>query len=309
VQYTCIQTAENQEMKYNQMCLVVSTAVLISLLFTIMIRYLYQGGKMKQIDWDMATVTAGDYTVELPIVREGYDEWKQNNYMKAGGDFENQVSPALSLKTFLAQEIETALDAWVAGNHSPEFSDEQTKARLGNCKIADIVFSFNNKKLILALRARGQKIAANDFDGMREEDVKVQKLFEEFDELTIPTSAFITFEKDDFKQIALDQTSATEILLENMEFKDASEPTDIIWENRHFTPKDYIVRQLIAFSVIVLLLCGSFAVIYRISSYSAKVAAVFPPVDCEGIESNYVGDLLRQYAIQDYNYITEHTDV
>ena len=222
-------------MKYNQMCLIVSTAVLISLIFTITIRYLYQGGKMKQIDWDMATVTAGDYTVELPIVKEGYLDWKQNNYKQANGDFENEVSPALSLKTWLAKEIETALDTYVAGNHSPDYSNEQAKAELGNCKIADIVFSFNNKKLILALRARGQKIAANDFDGMRAEDVKVQKLFEEFDELTIPTSAFITFEKDDFKQIALDQTSATEILLENMEFKDASEPTDIIWENRHFT--------------------------------------------------------------------------
>ena len=43
-------------------------------------------------------------------------------------------------------------------------------------KVADIVFSFNNHELILALRARGQKIACNDFDGMREEDKNVQKV-------------------------------------------------------------------------------------------------------------------------------------
>ena len=45
----------------------VATAVLIALLFTITIRYLFQGGKMMQIDWDMSTVTAGDYTVEFEI--------------------------------------------------------------------------------------------------------------------------------------------------------------------------------------------------------------------------------------------------
>jgi len=54
------------------MCLVVATAILIALLFTITIRYLYQGGKMEQIDWDMATVTAGDYTVEFPIEHSSY---------------------------------------------------------------------------------------------------------------------------------------------------------------------------------------------------------------------------------------------
>jgi len=47
------------------MSLAVATGVAICLLFTISIRYMYQGGKMKQIDWDMATITAGDYSVEF----------------------------------------------------------------------------------------------------------------------------------------------------------------------------------------------------------------------------------------------------
>ena len=80
VQYTCNQPTENLQMKYNQMCLVMSSACIIALLFTITIRWLYQGGKMKQIDWDMSTVTAGDYTVEFTIDREGYDDWKKYKY-------------------------------------------------------------------------------------------------------------------------------------------------------------------------------------------------------------------------------------
>ena len=67
VQYTCVQDAADQHRKYNRLCMSVATAVLIALLFTITIRYLFQGGKMMQIDWDMSTVTAGDYTVEFEI--------------------------------------------------------------------------------------------------------------------------------------------------------------------------------------------------------------------------------------------------
>ena len=41
VQYDCIQSAESQERKYKHMCIVVSSAVLIALLFTIVIRWLF----------------------------------------------------------------------------------------------------------------------------------------------------------------------------------------------------------------------------------------------------------------------------
>ena len=89
-----------------------------------------------------------------------------------------------------------------------------------------------------------------------------------------------------------------------MVFNDASEPTDIIWENRHFTTADYFKRQLIAFTLVALVLAISFFTIFKISTYSAKVGAVFPPVDCEGVADMYEGDFLRQYAVDDYEYIT-----
>ena len=80
LQYTCEQSLENQTMKYNQMCLISASAILIALLFTILMRKLYQGGKMQKIDWDMATITAGDYTAELPISLASYNEWKTEHY-------------------------------------------------------------------------------------------------------------------------------------------------------------------------------------------------------------------------------------
>ena len=88
-------------LKYNQMACVSATICLIAYLFTISLRHLYQGGKIKQLEWDMATITAGDYTVELKINPDHYRTWYNNDYRKANGDFENGVAPAMSLKKHL----------------------------------------------------------------------------------------------------------------------------------------------------------------------------------------------------------------
>jgi len=54
------------------MATVVFMSGLICLFFTASIRWLFQGQKIKQLEWDMATVTAGDYSVEFDISREMY---------------------------------------------------------------------------------------------------------------------------------------------------------------------------------------------------------------------------------------------
>ena len=77
---------------------------------------------------------------------------------------------------------------------------------------------------------------------MREQDEVVNNLFMEFDKLTVPVSAFITFEEEDSKIVALRNNSQKILLGQTMKFVDASEPTDIIWENRHYSKWDYIKR-------------------------------------------------------------------
>ena len=41
------------------------------------------------MEWDMATITAGDYTVELRIDPDDYRHWYNNIFRAPGGDFEN----------------------------------------------------------------------------------------------------------------------------------------------------------------------------------------------------------------------------
>jgi len=44
-------------------------------LFTIFVRWLYLKGKLNQVEWDMATITAADYTVEMAIKEKSYLAW------------------------------------------------------------------------------------------------------------------------------------------------------------------------------------------------------------------------------------------
>jgi len=143
---------------------------------------------------------------------------------------------------------------------------------------------------------------------MRAEEKKINTLFQDFDKLTVPTSAFITFESDDSASFA-DMIEKTDERVmggqQQMKFRNCSEPTDIIWENRHFTFRDYVWRQIFAFSVIAILLFGSMILIYWISAFSAEMAAVFPAVSCGGIKGAY-GDTLQENAVDDYDYVMSH---
>ena len=73
--------------------------------FTVSIRAQYQGGKIQMIEWDVTTVTAGDFTVEFNIEKEYYDEWKRHA--------NRELSPAYALKVQLKEEIEKHLDDWI----------------------------------------------------------------------------------------------------------------------------------------------------------------------------------------------------
>lgn len=116
IQYTCEQQADVIEEKYSQMSVAVVTGTLICLLFNVLIKFLFQGGKIKQLTWDMSTITAGDYTVEFEITKERYLQWRNETYEAPGGPKENGVAPAHALKTHIKEQIEAQLDSWVEHN-------------------------------------------------------------------------------------------------------------------------------------------------------------------------------------------------
>ena len=86
---------------------------------------------------------------------------------------------------------------------------------------------------------------------------------------------------------------------------EASEPTDLIWENRRFTAEDYLRRNGKAYAGISIMLFISGAIIYCISQYAARVQSVFPAINCDQLVDAY-GDVLETAAIQDFEYISKN---
>ena len=93
-----MQSKHELSTKYNFMCLACATATVISLLFVLVLQTLYKGGKITQLEWDLSTVTAGDYSVEFDIPADAYNIWYTLTYKRSGGEHAEGYSPALSLK-------------------------------------------------------------------------------------------------------------------------------------------------------------------------------------------------------------------
>jgi len=81
---------------------------------------------------------------------------------------------------------------------------------------------------------------------------------------------------------------------------EATEPTNIIWENRHWTTKDYVYRTFIAFSFICFLLCVSFAIIFYSKIYAIVIDSKYPDVDCDYITEVYGSSDLEKWAYLEY---------
>lgn len=96
-----------------------------------------------QVDYDVKTLTAGDYSVEFVISHEQYENW-QGKYLQKG----NPMSEMAQFKLYVELEIEKRLSEMP--NLGYELSDE--------VKIAQITFAFNNAKVINWLKQRGTLI-------------------------------------------------------------------------------------------------------------------------------------------------------
>lgn len=140
------------------------------------------------------------------------------------------------------------------------------------------------------MRKRGTAITNLDFDGVRDIDKQLTDLVNHdanYDELTRPVCAFITFESDDGYNAALSYTIKKKwyqreeendpdgpiqrtIFNEVPYFKAATEPTNIIWENRHIKGLSLGVRVTAAVLVSVFMLLISFGMIIYFKQTAIK---------------------------------------
>ena len=134
----------------------------------------------------------------------------------------------------------------------------------------------------------------------------------EFERLITPCSVFMTFETEEGVNRALDmdrQITAnpdklghlrTWLRNHEIEIQAASEPSDIIWENRHFTPWDRRKKECIVWSVLTLMLLVSFVIIFMFTTISNNLINKYPYVDCTSLVGHDNAAVMEKQAILEF---------
>jgi hypothetical protein len=92
------------------------------------------------------------------------------------------------------------------------------------------------------------------------------------------------------EDLAMKGFTREQILGKDIKLIAATEPTNIIWENRHIRGFRFCRRAFAAILVVTFVLLVSFGVIYAFKSLSIKQDNKFPRVDCPKLVESFSDD-------------------
>ena len=193
-------------------------------------------------------------------------------------------------------------------------------------EVFDVEFAYDNFETIKILIKRGTAITNLDWETVEACDQQLLDLITDYNidestgaeygryvDLTRPVCAFITFDSDDGKMVALKYSEesswfsgSTKVTHETMflttpKFIQAVEPTNIIWENRHIKGINYGARVLGAVLIAIFMLTIAFFIIFGSKQAQIRSQKKWPVVDCDAIHKTYTNNTILQYAGVEYN--------
>lgn len=140
-----------------------------------------------------------------------------------------------------------------------------------------ITFAYKNAEIIRELTARGVAIKKENYrmlDHINKHVLSHLSHSQDFlDKLQTPCSVFLTCETEEGFNRALKYNETVKLkefeqyktlLYHEIKVKEASEPSDIIWENRHLKPIQRFYKRLIIYMIIFAMLCFSFKIIFSL---------------------------------------------
>lgn len=237
--------------------------------------------QLKVYEWDQLTVTAGDYTCEMEIPKRMYETFL--------ADPENvgpEMSKGEALKVYLLKHLpQLFYEDW---RQKQEAGEESRVISKEECEIAVIQFAYNNSAMIRLLKQRGAQIKAGNFKKVVELEEKINDLkASNIEDLTRPVYAFITFLQEGGYEAAKDVSEGTRILGSKIKISEAPEPTDIIWENRHFTDemRKQNLRKVILSATLQLF--AALICITLLKYISMLVTSKYPKTNCAFVYEQY----------------------
>lgn len=122
-------------------------AVFIYLFTVLFFDYVSSVQKNLYIEWDVKTITAGDYSTMHTIDRKAYERW-QEKYL----DDNNPMSEIAQFKVYLQEILEQRINAMDDLGYDPEGERDYTKT------CAQITFAYDNAEVIGWLKERGHHL-------------------------------------------------------------------------------------------------------------------------------------------------------
>jgi len=179
-------------------------------------------------------------------------------------------------------------------------------------RISTISFAFRNAKLLHLLTQRGTAVNNAQVDKLPKIDEQINSIKEaEKDTLRVPVTAFITFETQEGYERACNIKAKRnwlcrlnyeqEFLDAPLYFREAPEPTNIIWENRQVTFFQQIIRTIIVIAIILVLFVGCLFVFYYLKKTTVTNYQRYPPsTNCNSINSLFNNQLSTAYIENAY---------
>lgn len=174
------------------------------------------------------------------------------------------------------------------GFDEPDNSNEPKRI-----KIAQITFAYYNGEVIRWLTKRGDFIKTEKWDKVNEINQEIAQGIKDEDLLNRcqkPCSVFATFETEEGYNRAIiynEQQAVQGFLSGEIEIQEASEPSDIIWENRQFKPWQRTQKRIVVYFIIVIMLAISAAIIFTCTKASNAKKFKYPVVTCSDFKTEY----------------------
>mmetsp|Transcript_41367 Transcript_41367/g.54397 ORF Transcript_41367/g.54397 Transcript_41367/m.54397 type:complete len:178 (-) Transcript_41367:2116-2649(-) len=152
-----------------------SAAAFIALFVLIYLDYMKKIQENDYVEWDIKTITAGDYTIEFDISPDFYNDFvikESNNWVRgqltAGKDYVSRVE---AFRDWIQNEMERRLD------QLPDLGYEDEPVE--HVKVAVTTFAFKNHEIINLLKKRGSVIKEERWDDMVKIDEAINTIKDE----------------------------------------------------------------------------------------------------------------------------------
>ncbi|CDW91332.1 UNKNOWN [Stylonychia lemnae] len=324
VQVQCLQSEEQLEEKSRSGLLVSFLVIIQAIIFTYFIQQFKKRASEKYEEWDLATTTTSDYTVEFKIHKEMFDAFcqkdkelrakltltEENDILERqnfkGSLFRDTLkrnksnilnsSRIFRFKEHLINEIEQILAM------RPACVDPEIK----RIKIVDVVFAFKSSVIIRKLMDRGTYIMSSEQDKIIKVEQELDNILtEKQEEFSEPVRAYIIFQDEEGYQRACHMSKQTVCCQDRADhywygkpvyFKAAPEPSNIMWENQYWPFWLKTFRKISTFLIVVLILLVQVSFMFLITKKNVQFQSKYPIVDCHDIKQVY-GDNLQKFAI------------